>query len=183
MEEAIPVQDPPTQDPNPNPLATNPTPLSQPPQVTVNATPPPPATVVLASPSPSQQPPPPPPLAAASLPPKGKKKALDGYVQIQYCSYFKMRVVLKDIRSHLLELHLIIHFHFLTPKEQIQEVKPADQPQSNRVLAKPYKSKEAIDLKEQSCCIGGFAFCWNFITFLGTKPVYYGRTKESFWAT
>lgn len=30
--------------------------------------------------------------------------------------------------------------------------------------------------------VGGSAFGWNFITFHGTKPEYYGRTKESFRA-
>ncbi|WOG95412.1 hypothetical protein DCAR_0414730 [Daucus carota subsp. sativus] len=28
--------------------------------------------------------------------------------------------------------------------------------------------------------VGGSAFGWNFITFLSTKVVYYGRTKEAF---
>ena len=28
--------------------------------------------------------------------------------------------------------------------------------------------------------VGGSAFGWNFITFTGNKPVYYGVTKESF---
>ena len=28
--------------------------------------------------------------------------------------------------------------------------------------------------------VGGSAFGWNFITFMGNKPVYYGVTKESF---
>ncbi|XP_061371579.1 uncharacterized protein LOC133314151 [Gastrolobium bilobum] len=28
--------------------------------------------------------------------------------------------------------------------------------------------------------VGGSAFGWNFITFLGKEPVYYGRTKEQF---
>lgn len=68
------------------------------------------------------------------------------------------------------------------PQEQLQEAKLADQPQSDRVLAKPPESKEAIDLEEQSYYIGGSAFGWNFVTFSGNRPVYYGRTKESFRA-
>lgn len=28
--------------------------------------------------------------------------------------------------------------------------------------------------------VGGSAFGWNFITYTGEKPVYYGLTKESF---
>lgn len=30
--------------------------------------------------------------------------------------------------------------------------------------------------------VGGSAFGWNFVTFIGNKSVYYGRTKESFRA-
>ncbi|XP_021614314.1 neural Wiskott-Aldrich syndrome protein [Manihot esculenta] len=232
MEETTPVQDPPTQDPNPepnpnpNPPATVAAPPSQPPLQTADAAPPPSATVATASPSPS--PPPPPPPAAASLPPKGKKRPLEGDVQIQDCSYFKMRAVLKDIRPHLLEVLQTVDFRSCKgadelrerlkllmelykqmtaeavttkaknePAEQplpsengvgqkslghLQEVKPAGQPQSNRVLAKPSESKEAVDLEEQSVYIGGSAFGWNFITFSGNKPVYCGRTKESFRA-
>lgn len=30
--------------------------------------------------------------------------------------------------------------------------------------------------------VGGSAFGWNFVTFLGGKPEYYGRTKEMFRA-
>ena len=67
------------------------------------------------------------------------------------------------------------------PQKQIQDVKLTDQPQSDHVFAKP-PEKEAIDLDEQSCYIGGSAFGWNFITFPGSKPVFYGRTKEAFRA-
>lgn len=34
-----------------------------------------------------------------------------------------------------------------------------------------------------SYIVGGSAFGWNFITFPGHKPVYYGPTKESFRAS
>ncbi|CAA3015238.1 uncharacterized protein LOC111410317 [Olea europaea var. sylvestris] len=33
-----------------------------------------------------------------------------------------------------------------------------------------------------SYVVGGSAFGWNFVTFQGSKSVYYGRTKESFRA-
>lgn len=73
------------------------------------------------------------------------------------------------------------------PQEQLQEAKPADQPQSDRVLAKPPESKVFLQIslnqtEEQSYYIGGSAFGWNFVTFSGNRPVYYGRTKESFQA-
>ncbi|GAB2252052.1 hypothetical protein Droror1_Dr00004899 [Drosera rotundifolia] len=42
-------------------------------------------------------------------------------------------------------------------------------------------AKDEAD-KEKSYIVGGSAFGWNFVTFNGTKVVYYGRTKESFRA-
>ncbi|KDP28642.1 hypothetical protein JCGZ_14413 [Jatropha curcas] len=221
MEEAKPAQDPPTENPNPdpNPPETAPAPPSQSP-------PPAPATVAAPPPPP---PPPPPAPAAGSLPPKTKKRPLESYVQIQECSYFKMRAVLKDIRPHLLEVLRTVNFRSCKgadelreklnllmelykqmtaeavpakksknapegqelssengarqkPQEQLQDVKPAEQPQSDQVFAKPSETKEATDLEEQTRYIGGSAFGWNFITFSGNKSVYYGRTKESFRA-
>ncbi|KAJ9171366.1 hypothetical protein P3X46_014749 [Hevea brasiliensis] len=231
MEEAISAQDPPTQDPNldSNPVDTDPafpshTPPPPAPQATAAAAPP--VTAAAAS-----TPPPPPPPVTACLPPKDKKRPLEfeGYVQIQDCSYFKMRAVLKDIRPHLLQVLQTVDFRSCKgadelrerlkllmelykqmtaeavattkpknelegqllssengavqkPQEQLQELKPANQPQSDRLLAKPPESNEAIYLEEQSYYIGGSAFGWNFITFSGNKPVYYGKTKESFRA-
>lgn len=43
------------------------------------------------------------------------------------------------------------------------------------------KSSEGEDGKTPGTyVIGGSAFGWNFITFPGTDPVYYGRTKDQF---
>ncbi|KAI9162600.1 hypothetical protein LWI28_028857 [Acer negundo] len=39
--------------------------------------------------------------------------------------------------------------------------------------------EESLEEKRESYIIGGSVSGWNFITFLGSKPVYYGVTKES----
>ncbi|KAK1555725.1 hypothetical protein Q3G72_030593 [Acer saccharum] len=40
--------------------------------------------------------------------------------------------------------------------------------------------KENVSHCRESYVVGGGVFGWNFITFLGSEPVYYGITKESF---
>uniref|UniRef100_A0A803M2V1 Uncharacterized protein n=1 Tax=Chenopodium quinoa TaxID=63459 RepID=A0A803M2V1_CHEQI len=63
--------------------------------------------------------------------------------------------------------------------------KPADQPSQEKRfpvgnnLEKPMHGGTRIT---GTYIVGGSAFGWNFITFHGTKPEYYGRTKESFRA-
>lgn len=74
--------------------------------------------------------------------------------------------------------------------QQPQEVKVAEQPQPDGVSTKPSDNKSlqsnSVSTKQQtvdgdgSQIIGGSAFGWNFITFSGSEPVYYGVTKESF---
>lgn len=75
--------------------------------------------------------------------------------------------------------------------QQPQEVKVAEQPQPDGVSAKPSENKsfqsnslstkqQTVDDGDGSRIIGGSAFGWNFITFSGSEPIYYGVTKESF---
>ncbi|XP_031283936.1 ran-binding protein 9-like [Pistacia vera] len=180
---------------------------------------------------PPQAPPPP------SLPPKTtKKRPLDNNGQLQNSNYYKMRLVLKDLRPHFIEvdfLPITKNFRFceelklattsinmhdptygLTVRGSVkkikilmelykaetvitvkgravaesqppQDVKVAEQPQKDGVSAKSSeiesKKQQGKDAERQgSCIVGGSAFGWNFITFAGTQPVYYGVTKELF---
>ncbi|KAB5527085.1 hypothetical protein DKX38_020932 [Salix brachista] len=69
----------------------------------------------------------------------------------------------------------------LKPQEQLQET--ADQSQPGQVFAKPSEKLQAEHGENQGThIVGGSAFGWNFITFPGSKPIYYGRTKELFRA-
>ncbi|KAL2892211.1 K88 fimbrial protein AC [Bienertia sinuspersici] len=63
--------------------------------------------------------------------------------------------------------------------------KPADQhPQEKRFSVGSNLEKPSHDIHRfpGTYIVGGSAFGWNFITFHGTKPEYYGRTKEAFRA-
>lgn len=153
-----------------------------------------------------------------------KKRPLDNNAQIQDSSCYKMRLVLKDLRPHfvevlrtpdfrnckasleilekikkLMELYKQLTAETVSVKkckvlpdgQQPQEVKVAEQPQPDGVSAKPSENKsfqsnslstkqQTVDDGYESRIIGGSAFGWNFITFSGSEPIYYGVTKESF---
>lgn len=78
-------------------------------------------------------------------------------------------------------------------REQPQDLKPTmEQPQHDRVISKPSEKKILSGItseKQQGAedgqshgkyVVGGSAFGWNFVTFPGNEPVYYGVTKDSF---
>ncbi|KAF5464247.1 hypothetical protein F2P56_014339 [Juglans regia] len=78
-------------------------------------------------------------------------------------------------------------------REQPQDLKPTmEQPQQDRVFSKPSEKKILSGIaseKQQGAedgqshgkyVVGGSAFGWNFVTFPGNEPVYYGVTKDSF---
>ncbi|GAB4844479.1 hypothetical protein Ancab_037856 [Ancistrocladus abbreviatus] len=80
------------------------------------------------------------------------------------------------------------------PVEHPQEIRPAEQTRVDQTFAKPAEERHLPsgnnsekqlaenNTKPGTYIVGGSAFGWNFITFNGTKPVYYGRTKEAFKA-
>ncbi|XP_065859512.1 uncharacterized protein [Euphorbia lathyris] len=213
MEDSKPVHDIPLQNPNLNPnpppkpsptlsQQSPPLPASMPlPHTSAPVSmPPPPATAPVSMPPP---PPPPPAPAGVSLPPRSKKRPLESNAQIQDCSYFKIRAVLKDMRPHLLEVIRAVDFRNCKGADELRDrmkllmqlyqqmtaegVTVTKCSSGNGAAQKPEQlpadNKEAIDLEEKSCYIGGSAFGWNFITFASTKAVYYGRTKESYRAS
>ncbi|OMO78745.1 hypothetical protein CCACVL1_14141 [Corchorus capsularis] len=216
MEEPKAAQNPPSvQDPNP-PTAS----------VTDTAT-------QTAPPPPQQEPPRPPAAAPPSTAPEqpaNKKRPLENRNdQSQNSKYVKMRLILKDLRPHFIEvlrtpdfrnckaaneikeqIKLLLELHGQITAETVsaekcnnapgnqsltgqtdKKQKPEQQPQA----VKPAVSSEnkgfqlsSVSVKQQSedgeapgtYIVGGSAFGWNFITFTGNTPVYYGVTKEAF---
>ncbi|KAE8699734.1 hypothetical protein F3Y22_tig00110570pilonHSYRG00117 [Hibiscus syriacus] len=173
-------------------------------------------------------PPPQPPPTAREQPASKKRPLENGNDQVQNSPYFKMRLVLKDLRPHFVEVlrapdfrnceaageikqktkHLVELYKQMIasmetsnnesggqtlqgetgmkqkPHEQQQVVRPAPAVSSKN---KTFQSS-GVTGKLQSedgeapgtYIVGGSAFGWNFITFTGNKPLYYGVTKESF---
>lgn len=65
----------------------------------------------------------------------------------------------------------------LQPKQSLDEStekKPQTPPFSSN------KKLSEIGQPRESYIVGGSAIGWNFITFSGSKPVYYGVSKKSF---
>ncbi|KAK0595577.1 hypothetical protein LWI29_008028 [Acer saccharum] len=65
-----------------------------------------------------------------------------------------------------------------------QERKKSGTPQPKPTLEESLEEKRqtphfSSEEKRKSYIVGGSVSGWNFITFLGSKPVYYGVTKES----
>lgn len=63
-------------------------------------------------------------------------------------------------------------------EEDEQDVKPADNPQLDDVMSVSPPDSQV----QGTYIVGGSAFGWNFITYHGSRAVYYGRTKEAFRA-
>ncbi|KMT20496.1 hypothetical protein BVRB_1g004820 [Beta vulgaris subsp. vulgaris] len=153
-----------------------------------------------------------------------KKRTLDYDYLFQSSPYFKMRIILKDLRPLFLEvlrapdlqkceasrsilekMKLMVDLcrqqttenvplaksysragtADLASERQGGNQKPADQPPQEKRFPvgnsheKPMHGSNRIP---GTYIVGGSAFGWNFITFHGTKPEYYGRTKETFRA-
>ncbi|KAE8693802.1 BR-signaling kinase 3 [Hibiscus syriacus] len=173
-------------------------------------------------------PPPPPAPPTATEQAASRKRPLENSDdQFQNSPYFKMRLVLKDLRPHFVEVLRVPDFRNCKAADEIKEKtkhlaelykqtiasteksnnSPGGQtlqgetgmkqkPQEERVI-KPAPAVSSKNKTFQSSSIagklqsedgeapgtyivGGSAFGWNFITFTGNKPVYYGVTKESF---
>lgn len=56
------------------------------------------------------------------------------------------------------------------------DVQPANDPLMDDVMSIPPPGSHV----KGTYIVGGSAFGWNFITFHGSAPVYYGKTKEAF---
>ncbi|XVF22560.1 hypothetical protein REPUB_Repub12eG0182200 [Reevesia pubescens] len=189
----------------------------------------PPTAAQTSPPPPPQQESPRPPATAPEQPASKKRHLENSNDQYQNSKYFKMRLVLKDLRPHFIEvlrtpdfrnckaadeikekMKLLVELYKQMTAEAVSTEKcnnaPGRQPlpgetgikqklQEQSQVVKPAVSSErknfqssGVSEKQQSkdgeapgtYIVGGSAFGWNFITFNGNKPVYYGVTKESF---
>lgn len=104
----------------------------------------------------------------------------------------KMKVMIDLCRQKTVEKH----GGQQNPALMSRDMKPTDEPpQLDRSFPKSAEEKRfpiGNNLEKQTThessripgtyIVGGSAFGWNFITFHGTKPEYYGRTKQAFRA-
>ncbi|KAL5565649.1 hypothetical protein UlMin_028813 [Ulmus minor] len=148
------------------------------------------------------EPPPNPPSAAQAPPPPQRppKRPLDDDNSTKSKS-LKIRVILRDLRPHFLEVLRTPDFRNCKAANEIQEqmkvlvelykelmLEMDSDPKKRKVESQP-EQPAPVKLRAEggevagTYIIGGSAFGWNFITYSSKEPVYYGVTKESFRAT
>ncbi|XP_021800817.1 uncharacterized protein LOC110745055 [Prunus avium] len=66
--------------------------------------------------------------------------------------------------------------------EKSQDTRASGKPSENKFPSGVSSEKAEDGQIQGTYVVGGSAFGWNFITFLGSEPVYCGITKESFRA-
>ncbi|XP_030474361.2 uncharacterized protein LOC115691773 [Syzygium oleosum] len=164
--------------------------------------PPPPPPPRAAPPQPPARPPPQPQRQRSN-----RKRPLEPSVWIQASPYYKMRSVLGDLRPSFIEVLATPDFRNCRAAQEIREklklfmelyrqmtasAESISSTKYNNVKdGKRVKGENQDTEKRQpevletrgSYIVGGSAFGWNFITFPGHKPAYYGPTKESFRAS
>ncbi|XP_057435624.1 uncharacterized protein LOC130728249 [Lotus japonicus] len=120
------------------------------------------------------------------------------FIQVLQTPDFKNCKASEEIRERLkIVIKLCDNMKTLDQKtlqeQQPQHVKSPEQLQVEKSFARqseikltppvPGSQKLQPDQDSQihgTYVVGGSAFGWNFITFAGKEPVYYGRTKEQF---
>ncbi|KAK3428669.1 hypothetical protein EUGRSUZ_E00158 [Eucalyptus grandis] len=157
---------------------------------------------------PRAAPPQPPPRPPQPQPQKSsKRRALDPNVRIQASPYYKMRSLLNDLRPSFIEvlatpdfrncraaqeikeklkLFMELYGQMTASAETISSTKRNNVKEGKRVKGENQdtEKRQAEVLEARGTYIvGGSAFGWNFITFPGHKPEYYGPTKELFRAS
>ncbi|XP_010523023.1 PREDICTED: uncharacterized protein LOC104801446 [Tarenaya hassleriana] len=192
----------------------------------------PPLASAHVSPPPADGPQPPPPqTASATQQPtpsimdaqgRGRKRPLECNMQIENSKYFKMRLIVRDLRPLFLELLRTPDFKNCKAAREVQEKMKLVLELYQQMTGEPAKCEDApktqslsngnvvdqilqdasvksvemqsfqtgaLSEKHQSegnnsvggdPVVGGSAFGWNFVTFGGTEPVFYGMTKEEY---
>ncbi|PON92062.1 hypothetical protein TorRG33x02_121340 [Trema orientale] len=167
-----------------------------------------------ATPTPTQVPNPP-SAASQGLPPQpppssnSRKRPLDNDSLSHNSKPFKLRLLLKGLRPHFLQVLRTPDFRNCKAANEIQEQvkivvelykqvisETISSGKNNATGSQPLsgESKDGQNQQEKlsekpqpeageikgTYVVGGSAFGWNFITFSGKDPVYYGVTKETF---
>ncbi|KAL5744620.1 hypothetical protein ACOSQ2_027736 [Xanthoceras sorbifolium] len=121
--------------------------------------------------------------------------------------YFKLRALARQIRPHFteilrtpdfrnckaaLEIRMQMELMVVLYKQMIEHRPSAGENLLGRRFSggreegkeslkeKSETTPDKVGQRRESYVVGGSVFGWNYITFLGSKPVYYGVTKESF---
>ncbi|KAJ4895111.1 hypothetical protein Rs2_21905 [Raphanus sativus] len=129
---------------------------------------------------------------------RGRKRGLEGNLKMENSNYYKMRLLVKDLRPHVLEVLRTPDFRNCKAAFEIQEkMKLLVQLHREMIgqtpkLEKSIKTEslsngkalnqtpEASSVVGDNKVVGGSAFGWNFVTYGGTDAVYCGLSKEEY---
>ncbi|KFK42549.1 hypothetical protein AALP_AA1G009200 [Arabis alpina] len=148
----------------------------------------------------------PPSVATTDPTSRGRKRTLEVNLQIENSNYYKMRLLLKDLRPHVLEVLRAPDFNNCKAAIEIQEkmklmlqlyretTKCEKKAKSeslsngkaiNQTPTSGLRSSENVQAEKHNSngngeVIGGSAFGWNFVTYGGKEAVYCGMSKEEY---
>ncbi|KAF8111492.1 hypothetical protein N665_0074s0025 [Sinapis alba] len=135
---------------------------------------------------------------------RGRKRGLEGNVKMENSNYYKMRLLVKDLRPHFLQVLRAPDFRNCKAAIEIQEkMKLLLQlyqemiGQQTPISEKPIKTESSLSNgktlnqtpgpstvvvgdDDDNKVVGGSAFGWNFVTYGGTDAVYSGLSKEEY---
>ncbi|KAJ0235640.1 Uncharacterized protein HA466_0264370 [Hirschfeldia incana] len=129
---------------------------------------------------------------------RGRKRSLEGNFKIENSNYYKMRLLVKDLRPHFLQVLRTPDFKNCQAAIEIQEkMKLLLQLYQEMIgqtpkLEKSVKTEslsngkalnqtpELSSVGDDNKVVGGSAFGWNFVTYGGTDAVYCGLSKEEY---
>ncbi|CAH8336796.1 unnamed protein product [Eruca vesicaria subsp. sativa] len=136
---------------------------------------------------------------------RGRKRGLEGKIKIENSNYYKIRLLVKDLRPHVLEVLRTPDFRNCKAAIEIQDKMklllqlyqemigqtPKREKTTNTTHSSLSNGKAVTPTPEPSTVnkhnslgddtiVGGSAFGWNFVTYGGTKAVYCGLSKEEY---
>ncbi|RID49173.1 hypothetical protein BRARA_I05633 [Brassica rapa] len=137
---------------------------------------------------------------------RGRKRGLEGNLKVENSNYYKMRLLVKDLRPHVLEVLRAPDFRNCKASIEIQEKmkllvqlyqemigqtpklekSTKTESLSNGKALNPAPESSTTDNKHNNSVVGddkvvgGSAFGWNFVTYGGTDAVYCGLSKEEY---
>lgn len=99
-----------------------------------------------------------------------------------YVLHAEMKLIVDLYQQMIAEIDQIEHEEELQ-SELLKPKKFQEQPSEKKPQTPGFSSEKKNDdigQSRESYIVGGSVFGWNFITFSGSQPVYYGVTRESF---
>ncbi|XP_048621435.1 uncharacterized protein BNACNNG08850D isoform X1 [Brassica napus] len=141
---------------------------------------------------------------------RGRKRGLEGNLKVENSNYYKMRLLVKDLRPHVLEvlrapdfrnckaaveiqekmkLLLQLYQEMIGQTPKLEKSTKTESLSNGKAFSQTPEATSTTDNKHNNSVVGddkvvgGSAFGWNFVTYGGTDAVYCGLSKEEYRAS